>query len=159
MRGTRAACAAWTTAAVPCTCTAAYVCEPRSRLIPAQWTTASHPVNARVSAASSPISARDPGCVTAGGNRRDIGMSSDEHDIVAVGEQRTRGVTPDKATRARDRDPGHSIATVVAGRRRGWARLPRSWSIHGAASTSVVISALEPLLSPPRMRATISRPM
>ena len=69
---------------------------------------------------------RYPGCVAVGRNCRDVGMPSDEDDIVAVGKQGTRRVTPDKTTRAGDRDPGHSIATVVAGRRRGSARLPRS---------------------------------
>jgi hypothetical protein len=68
----------------------------------------------------------DPRCPIAGRIRGRGGVASDEDDLILVGKDRTSRVAADEAARARDRDLGHSIDTVVAGRRRPLGALPRS---------------------------------
>ena len=83
-------------------------------------------MTARVSAASSFISAVTHVVRAPGGFAIRFGVASYEDDIISVGKERTSRVAADEAAGARDRDPGHSIDTVVAGRRRPLGALPRS---------------------------------
>jgi len=68
----------------------------------------------------------DPGCVLTSREHRQIGMTGNQHHIVAVGQQRLSCMTADEATCASDCDAGHSIATLVAGPRRAEVDLPSS---------------------------------
>jgi hypothetical protein len=68
----------------------------------------------------------DPRRPVTGRNRVHAGVTSDENHLVPVGEERTSRVAADEAAHTRDRNPGHSIDTVVAGRRRPLGALPRS---------------------------------
>ena len=56
-----------------------------------------------------------------------VSVARDQDHIVAIGQQRTRGVVSDQnRLRLYDCDPDHSIATLVVVRRRVGDLLPRS---------------------------------